>query len=198
MIVTLLISGIAEFLVTCLTTVVVLPAASVATIVIVFSPSVNVTVVLNEPLDATVTLVPLTFTVVGDDVISFVVPATVTVLAAVINPSAGEVMFNVGGTVSAEYVVDFSSAAFPSLSLALILTVCDPSERAEDGVAVTEYPLAIAVVLMSVTAVPSILTEMVDALTPEPPASSTTVNVIGCLLFPVYAPEVGAMIVITA
>ena len=93
--------------VTFLVTVVALPALSVATTVIVFEPSVNVTVVEKLPEASTVTAVPFTLTVTGDEVASFVVPLTVTVALLVTKPSAGLVTFNVGGTVSTLNVTDF-------------------------------------------------------------------------------------------
>ena len=99
---------------TVLVMVVVLPALSFATIVIVFEPADNVTVVLNAPLLPTVTGVPLIITVTGDDVASLVVPATVIVLLLVTYPSDGEATLNVGGTVSILNVTDFCVAALPS------------------------------------------------------------------------------------
>ena len=66
-----------------------MPAVSVATTVIVFDPSVNVTVVENAPFAPTVTAVPLTLTTTGEDVISFVVPETVSVLLFVTKLLAG-------------------------------------------------------------------------------------------------------------
>ena len=67
---------------------------------------------LNAPPDPTVTspwstLFSLMVTVTGLDVASFVVPATVTLLLFVVVPSTGEVIFNVGGTVSTFVVTDF-------------------------------------------------------------------------------------------
>ena len=99
---------------TVLVMVVVLPALSFATIVIVFEPADNVTVVLNAPFLSTVTGVPLIITVTGDDVASLVVPATVIVLLLVTYPSDGEATLNVGGTVSILNVTDFCVAALPS------------------------------------------------------------------------------------
>ena len=80
--------------------VVVLPALSFATILIVFVPADNVAVVLNAPLLPTVT-------VTGDEVASLVVPDTVIVLLLVTYPSDGEVTLSVGGTVSILNVTDF-------------------------------------------------------------------------------------------
>ena len=94
--------------------VVVLPALSFATIVIVFEPADNVTVVLNAPLLPTVTALPLTVTVTGEDVASLVVPDTVIVFLFVTYPSDGELMLRVGGTVSILNVTDFCVAALPS------------------------------------------------------------------------------------
>lgn len=76
---------------TVLVMVVVLPALSFATILIVFVPADNMTVVLNAPLLLTVTAAPLTVTVTGDEVASLVVPDTVIVLLLVTYPSDGEV-----------------------------------------------------------------------------------------------------------
>ena len=99
---------------TVLVMVVVLPALSFATILIVFDHADNVTVVLNAPLLPTVTDAPLTVTVTGDEVASLVVPDTVIVLLLVTYPSDGEVTLSVGGTVSILNVTDFCVAALPS------------------------------------------------------------------------------------
>ena len=134
--------------VTFLVTVVALPALSVATTVIVFEPSVNVTVVEKLPEASTVTAVPFTLTVTGDEVASFVVPLTVTVALLVTKPSSGLVTFNVGGTVSTLNVTDFWVAALPSLSDAANLTVCEPSLKAVAGVYEHSYPPVIAVLVI--------------------------------------------------
>ena len=117
------ITGVELSSVTVLVTVDTFPALSTASIVIVFSPSDRVTVVLNEPSEPTDTVLPFTVSVTGDDVESLVVPATTTVLLFVISPSSGLVTFNTGGTVSTVNVVLFSVARFPSLSAQFIVTV---------------------------------------------------------------------------
>ena len=168
-----------------------LPALSVATTVIVFEPSTNVTVVENAPVGLTVTAVPLTLTVTGDDVASFVVPETVNDLLLVINPSVGFDKVNVGGTVSILNCTETWVAALPSLSLALILTVWEPSLNAVVGVYEHSYPPVIAVfVIPSVIFEPlSIVIPIVDELTPESASVTFQVNV-GLLLM-IYAPAVG-------
>ena len=74
--------------------------------------------------------------VTGLDVESFVLPATVTEVVAVISPFVGAVILRVGGTVSTLNVLVTVVASFPSLSLAVIVIVCDPSESADVGVPV--------------------------------------------------------------
>lgn len=81
-------------------TVVVLPAPSFATIVIVLEPSFKVISFENVPSSYTVTALPLIVSVTGLDVASFVVPATVTVVLFVMSLSTGLVTDNSGGTVS--------------------------------------------------------------------------------------------------
>lgn len=88
--VTALITGAFVSRVTVRLTVVLLPALSVETISIVFAPSLSVRVVLNAPLLPTSTFCfapPLrtTVTVQGLDVLSLVVPATVTVVVLLPN-----------------------------------------------------------------------------------------------------------------
>ena len=73
----LLITGAPVSNLTVLVTVVVFPALSVATIVIVLLPFVRVIVLDQEPSLVTVTDAPLTVTVTGLEVTSFVVPVTV-------------------------------------------------------------------------------------------------------------------------
>lgn len=73
----LLITGAPVSNLTVLVTVVVFPALSVATIVIVLLPFVRVIVLDQEPSLLTVTDAPLTVTVTGLEVTSFVVPVTV-------------------------------------------------------------------------------------------------------------------------
>lgn len=73
-------------------------------------------------------------TVTGELVASLVVPDTVSAGAAVISPSAGEVTFSAGGTVSTVKVVLFAAAVLPSLSDADTDTVCAPSPSAAAGV----------------------------------------------------------------
>lgn len=103
-----------ELYFTVLVIVVVFPALSFAMTVIVLFPDVNVTSVLNVPLLPTVTALPLTVTVTGEDVASLVVPDTVIVFLFVTYPSDGELMLRVGGTVSILNVTDFCEAALPS------------------------------------------------------------------------------------
>ena len=67
-------------------------------------------------------------------VASLVVPDTARAAVAVTSPSAGEVTFSAGGTVSTVKVVLFAAAALPSLSAASTDTVCAPSPIAADGV----------------------------------------------------------------
>ena len=134
MIVTDLMTGAVVSSLTVRVTVVCLPAESVATIVIVLLPAVSVTVVLNDPSEPTVTDLPFTVSVTGDDVTSFVVPDTVTVVLFVTRPSAGEATESVGGTVLILNVADFAAAAFPSKSDALTVIVCEPSASALPGV----------------------------------------------------------------
>ena len=124
-------SGAPVSRVTCLVTVVLFPAESVATIVIVFSPSDNVICVVQLPFFCTVTGVSLTFNITGLDVASLVVPDTVRFLLFVTRFSDGLVTFNVGGTVSILIDIDFCVAAFPSLSLASNLIVWLPSPNAD-------------------------------------------------------------------
>ena len=86
-------------------TVVVFPALSFATTIIVFVPDVRVSVLLKLPSfpTETVSAVPelsLTVTVTGLDVTSFVVPFTVQDATFVTSLSAGLESVNVGGTVS--------------------------------------------------------------------------------------------------
>ena len=73
----LLITGAPVSNLTVLVTVVVFPALSVATIVIVLLPFVRVIVLDQEPSLLTVTDAPLTVTVTGLEVTSVVVPVTV-------------------------------------------------------------------------------------------------------------------------
>ena len=114
-------------------TVVVFPAPSVATISIVFVPILKLTVVENEPFAFTVTLFPFTVNVTGLDVISFVVPETVTVFTFVLKSSDGAVTFKTGGTVSIEIEIEVV-ASFPSLSEHSNVNVCVPSSNAVVGI----------------------------------------------------------------
>ena len=114
MIVADLITGGAVSSFTVLVTVVVFPALSFATMVIVLLPSFSVTSLLKVPLGVTGMGAPFTVTVTGLLVASSVVPLTVTVDLFVINPSAGAEIDNVGGIVSTVNVTDFCAAAFPS------------------------------------------------------------------------------------
>ena len=81
-------------------TVVVLPAPSFATTVMVFEPSFRVISFEKVPSSYTVTALPLIVSVTGLDVASFVVPATVTVVLFVTSLFTGLVTDNSGGTVS--------------------------------------------------------------------------------------------------
>lgn len=75
-----LITGAAVSSVTFLVIVVVLPALSLAMIVILFAPLVSVTSLLKNPSVPTVAAAPFTVTVTGLDVASSVLPVTVIVL----------------------------------------------------------------------------------------------------------------------
>lgn len=99
-------------------TVVVFPALSFATIVIVFAPSASVTSFVNVPFVPTVTAAPFTVTVTGLDVASSVLPVTVTAFWLVIRSFDGAVICSVGGTVSIVNVAVLAAAALPSLSYA--------------------------------------------------------------------------------
>ena len=81
-------------------TVVVLPALSVATTVIVLEPLTRVISLLNEPSELTATDAPFTVTVTGLDVTSSVLPDTTRAASFVISSSAGFVRVSVGGIVS--------------------------------------------------------------------------------------------------
>lgn len=137
--VTALIVGATVSRVTVLTTVVDLPALSVATTVIVLLPAASVNALLNDPSAPTgtasaVPLLSLTVTVTGLEVISLVVPVTVQAALLVIRPLTGAVTLRVGGTVSILNVTLFCVAALPSLSAASTLMVWLPSARAAVGV----------------------------------------------------------------
>ena len=100
-----MITGAVVSTVTVLVTVVVLPAESFATTVMVFVPVTSVSALLKVPSDPTVTvsavpLFSLTVTVTGLEVASLVVPVTVTAVLLVTSLSAGAVIESVGGTVS--------------------------------------------------------------------------------------------------
>lgn len=84
--VTDLITGADVSTVTLRVTVVVFPALSLATIVMVFAPSARVTSLVNVPSVPTVTVAPFTVTVTGLDDTSSVLPLTVTVFLLVIPP----------------------------------------------------------------------------------------------------------------
>ena len=132
-----MITGAVVSTVTVLVTVVVLPAESFATTVMV--PVTSVSALLKVPSDPTVTvsavpLFSLTVTVTGLEVASLVVPVTVTAVLLVTSLSAGAVIESVGGTVSILNVTVFCVAAFPSKSDASILIVWLPSARAVVGV----------------------------------------------------------------
>lgn len=104
---------------TVLVTVVLFPALSVATTVMVLVPSVRVITLDQEPSEATVAasalpLFNLTVTDTGLDVASFVVPRTVQEAWLVTRPSVGDVTESVGGTVSILNETLFCAAAFPS------------------------------------------------------------------------------------
>ena len=106
----------------------VFPAASVAVTTRVLLPSARVIALLKLPFVATVTepwAVPLSVMVIvtGLEVLSLVVPVTVTLALLVIEAFVGAVIFRVGGTVSTLYVVDLAVAALPSLSLTVMVTV---------------------------------------------------------------------------
>jgi hypothetical protein len=136
LIVTDLITGAVVSTVTVLVTVVVLPAESFATTVMVFVPVTSVSALLKVPSDPTVTvsavpLFSLTVTVTGLEVASLVVPVTVTAVLLVTSLSAGAVIESVGGTVSILNVTVFCVAAFPSKSDASILIVWLPSARGQ-------------------------------------------------------------------
>ena len=110
-------------------TVVLFPAASVATTVMVFAPAARVSCFVKEPFSATATysaapLFSLTVTVTGLDVASFVVPDTVHEELFVTESSAGAVTESVGGMVSTLKVTVFCVAALPSLSEASTFIVC--------------------------------------------------------------------------
>lgn len=164
--VTDLITGADVSTVTLRVTVVVFPALSLATIVMVFAPSTRVTSLVNVPSVPTVTVTPLTVTVTGLDDTSSVLPLTVTVFLLVIRSFDGAVICSVGGTVSTVNVAVLAAAALPSLSDALTEIVCDPSFNVGD-VHVHLYPPSIAVFVTVDTAVPSTVTTIVPAFTPE-------------------------------
>ena len=110
--VTDLIVGAVVSRVTVRVTVLLLPALSVATMVIVLLPEASVRDLLKEPSAPTVTasadpLLSLIVTVTGLDVISLVVPVTVQAALLVIRPATGAVTDNVGGTVSTLNVTVF-------------------------------------------------------------------------------------------
>ena len=104
-------------------TVVVLPALSFATTVIVLEPLTSVISFENVPSELTATAVPLTVTVTGLDVTSSVLPDTTRMDLFVISPSAGFVSVSVGGIVSIVNVTVLAVAAFPSKSDASIQIV---------------------------------------------------------------------------
>ena len=79
-------------------------------------------------------LSPFTVTVTGLDVVSSVVPDTVSLAWLVTSPSAGAVTESVGGTVSTVNDTVFTAAAFPSWSDTSTLIVCFPLVRAFVGV----------------------------------------------------------------
>ena len=188
-----LITGAAVSSVTVRVTVVVLPALSLAMIVMVLEPSFSVTSLENVPSVLTVTAVPLTVTVTGLDVTSSVLPVTVTVDLLVISPSVGAVIDSVGGTVSSLNVDVLASDVLPSLSVAITEIVCAPSFNATSGVHVYLYPPVTAVLLTDVISVPSnvILAEA----TPE--SESVTVNSILGVALVMYAPEDGTVMLMT-
>ena len=161
-----LITGADVSTVTLRVTVVVFPALSLATIVMVFAPSTRVTSLVNVPSVPTVTVVPFTVTVTGLDDTSSVLPLTVTVFLLVIRSFDGAVICSVGGTVSTVNVAVLAAAVLPSLSDALTEIVCDPSFNVGD-VHVHLYPPSIAVFVTVDTAVPSTVTTIVPAFTPE-------------------------------
>ena len=104
---------------TVLVTVVLFPALSVATTVMVLVPSVRVITLDQEPSEATDAasaqpLYSMTVTDTGLDVASFVVPRTVQEAWLVTRPSVGDVTESVGGTVSILNETLFCAAAFPS------------------------------------------------------------------------------------
>ena len=116
-----------------------LPAWSVEVTTMTLAPFARVMALLKDPLDSTVTapwswLFSWTVTVTGELVASLVVPVTVMDALLVISPSVGLVTFREGATVSTVKVVDFCSAALPSLSLASTVTVWLPSPMGEAGV----------------------------------------------------------------
>ena len=188
-----LITGAAVSSVTVRVTVVVLPALSLAMIVMVLEPSFSVTSLENVPSVLTVTAVPLTVTVTGLDVTSSVLPVTVIVDLLVISLSVGAVIDSVGGTVSSVNVDVLATDVFPSLSVAVTEIVCAPSFNAAAGVHVYLYPPVTAVLVTDVISVPSnvILAEA----TPE--SESVTVNSILGVALVMYAPEDGAVMLIT-
>ena len=161
-----LITGADVSTVTLRVTLVVFPALSLATIVMVFAPSTRVTSLVNVPSVPTVTVTPLTVTVTGLDDTSSVLPLTVTVFLLVIRSFDGAVICSVGGTVSTVNVAVLAAATLPSLSDALTEIVCDPSFNVGD-VHVHLYPPSIAVFVTVDTAVPSTVTTIVPAFTPE-------------------------------
>ena len=117
--VTDLITGAVVSNLTVLVTVVLFPALSVAVIVIVLVPLASVNTLLNDPSDSTVTdsavpLFSLIVTVTGLLVTSLVTPFTVSDAVLVTNPSTGEDILSVGGTVSILNVILLVDAAFPS------------------------------------------------------------------------------------
>ena len=93
-------------------TVVVLPAASLATTAMVLLPTTSVRSLLKLPSLPTVTavaapLLSFTVTVTGLDVLSLVVPLTVIAVLLVTSLSDGALIDRVGGTVSTVQVTDF-------------------------------------------------------------------------------------------
>ena len=100
---------------------------------------------------------------------------------------------SVGGTVSSLNVDVLASDVLPSLSVAVTEIVCAPSFNAAAGVHVYLYPPVTAVLLTDVISVPSnvILAEA----TPE--SESVTVNSILGVALVMYAPEDGAVMLMT-
>ena len=106
----------------------VLPAASVATTVMVFAPRARVTVLLNE-LPVRVAAIPFTVKLVIA-VVEVAVPVTVTVDVATVASVVGAVMVTIGAVASATGVwvtVLVDVAVLPDVSVATTVIVFEPS-----------------------------------------------------------------------